>query len=190
MMKRLLLLFTCCTQYTETLYSQWTKEDSIWLQDVLSGKEELRLNPEVLKEIELGTWLNTNPEKPLYKEESGSSTLRSLISKDFSEYIKPLEEEKETNPLSIPSAVFIRQGLTNPLPDHKISKILFRTPESVKENAVRPSGMSFGDALNLLFMPSERAKARNRKNANAWKTYQASSIMRWFFVDSPGLSLR
>jgi hypothetical protein len=171
MMKRLLLLFVLCVQCTEMLYSQWTKGDSIWLQDVLSGKKELRLNPEVQKAIELGTWLNTDPEKPLYKEELGSSTLRSLITKDFSEYIKPLEEERNTPPFSIPPAVFIRQGLTNPLPEDKISKILFNTPKSVKENATYPSGISFDDALKLIFMPSERAKARNRKNANAWKTY-------------------
>jgi len=32
-------------QHTGNLYAQWTREDSLWIQNIVSGKEELRLKP-------------------------------------------------------------------------------------------------------------------------------------------------
>ncbi|MDR1556626.1 MAG: DUF4858 domain-containing protein [Tannerellaceae bacterium] len=168
MVKRLLFLLVFCTQYT---YSQWTKEDSLWLQDVLSGRSELHLNPETWKAIESGTLINTE-HNASRKGELNPFSLRSFITKDFSEYLRPLENEKSINPFSIPPAVFIRQGLDKwPLPEDKINKAAFLTPQHIKDRAAHPSGKSFGDVLNYLFIPSERAKIRNREKANAWKTY-------------------
>jgi hypothetical protein len=153
------------------LYSQWTKEDSVWVQDVLSGKREVHLNPETWKAIESGTLINTEHDQPLHKRELTPSPFRAYITKDFSEYLKPIENPENIDPFSIPPSVFIRQGLDMPLPQDKINKAAFPIPQNIKDNAVRPSGNSFDDLLKYLFIPSERAKARNRKKANAWKTY-------------------
>jgi hypothetical protein len=169
MIKRLVLLFVFCAQCTEMLYSQAEEEDSVWIRDVVSRKRTLRLNPETLKAIERGTLLNLDGGLP-YKDEPVLPGLRSLITKDFSEYLKPDGNSDSAYVFSIPPAVFIRQGLDAPLPADRISKAAFPDSKNVRDNA-RPSGQSFDDALKYLFMPSERAKMRNRKRANAWKTY-------------------
>jgi hypothetical protein len=167
--KKILLLFVFCTQHAETVYSQWTKQDSIWLQDVLSGRKELRLNQDVLKAIESGTLINTEGENPLRNSDPNPSPLKGLISKDFSEYLKPLENGKAINPLSM-------YDLNVPGPKYKINEAAFSIPQSAKNPPIRSSGgvskaVSFEDALRYIFMPAERAKMRNRKNANAWKSY-------------------
>jgi hypothetical protein len=169
--KKLLLLFILCLQHTETLYAQWTEQDSIWLQDVLSGKKDLQLKPEVLKAIEEGSFIRTDP--PSMREDTQSMPLQHLISKDFSEYIKPTENTKPTDSLFILPAVFMRLGLNEPLPQDPINKAAY-TPKG-KVTAPVPLGVSFSasDILNSIFLPSERAKARNRKKANAWKSYNS-----------------
>ena len=43
-------------------HAQWTEQDSLRLQEFLSGKEEIRLNPEFQKAIESGTFLR--PDQP------------------------------------------------------------------------------------------------------------------------------
>ncbi|MDR1344665.1 MAG: DUF4858 domain-containing protein [Tannerellaceae bacterium] len=172
--KRILLLVVFCTQYAESVYSQWTREDSVWLQDVLSGKKELRLNKDVLKAIESGTLINTDGGNSLLNYEPNPSSLNSLISKDFSEYLMPLENGKAINSFNIPPSVFMLMDLNVPGPKYKINEAAFNIPQSAKKGPVRTTfgvSLSFDDALKYIFMPSERAKIRNRKNANAWKSY-------------------
>lgn len=133
-------------QNTGILYAQWTKEDSLWLDNVLSGKEQLRLNSETLKAIEDGTFINMQEMSP--KEQMKTSPVKILIAKDFSEYINPKKFEMP-----------------------KYSKAAFAIPKSVIVNAQRPSGKSFDDMLRSIFQPTYRAQVRNQKNANAWRTY-------------------
>jgi hypothetical protein len=57
--KRLILLLFICVYQTESLYAQWTEKDSVWLKDVLSGKEQLQLNPETMEAIRSGSLINT-----------------------------------------------------------------------------------------------------------------------------------
>ncbi|MGL4228562.1 MAG: hypothetical protein ACRCR3_07975, partial [Tannerellaceae bacterium] len=59
----LILYFLSFT--TETANAQWTEKDSIWLQDVLNGKRQLKLNPEIQKQIESGTFINFDDKKPI-----------------------------------------------------------------------------------------------------------------------------
>ena len=65
-------------------HAQWTEQDSLRLQEFLSGKEEIRLNPEFQKAIESGTFLRP--------DQSGTHMLSSPselpITKDFSEYVQ------------------------------------------------------------------------------------------------------
>ncbi|MDR1645352.1 MAG: hypothetical protein LBS05_05960 [Tannerellaceae bacterium] len=156
-MKRWLLLLVFSVPCAETVHAQWTSEDSVWLQDVLSGKKELRLSPEAKNILGSG------------------NLLRSLISKDFSEYLEP--DEGGVGRIAVPPAVLIRQGLDEKLPIDKINRAAFGTPAEAKEPPIRLSGagasvsVDIEGALRQLFIPSERAKARNRRNANAWKYY-------------------
>jgi hypothetical protein len=146
MNKRLLLLFILCMQHPSTLYSQWTGQDSTEIKDVF-----IRSEP------------------PSLRGESQSWPSQYPITKDFSEYLKSIENKKNTDSLWIPPAVFIRLGLSDPLPKHQLSKTFYIT--GGKETVPRGPTFSADDALRYIFMPGERAKARNRKHANAWKTY-------------------
>ncbi|MDR0749996.1 MAG: DUF4858 domain-containing protein [Tannerellaceae bacterium] len=172
--KRLILLLFICLHQTETLYAQWTKEDSVWLNNVLSGKDTIKLNPDVLKAIESGTLLNTDRLSP--SDQIKIIPGRIPIHKDFTEYLSPgkrqkdMEDARDVDPFSIPPAVFMRYGPAILLPKHTFNNA-FMMPDSIKEDAVIPSGRSFDDALRSIFSPSFRARERNRKNANAWKTY-------------------
>lgn len=64
--------------------AQWTEQDSLRLRELLSGEEEIRLNPEFREAIESGTFLR--PEQPGTSMLSSPSELP--ITKDFSEYIQ------------------------------------------------------------------------------------------------------
>ncbi|MDR1203363.1 MAG: DUF4858 domain-containing protein [Tannerellaceae bacterium] len=157
------------------IYAQWTKEDSVWLDNVLSGKEAIKLNPEFQKAIESGTLLNTDIITP--SEQMKIVPGRIPLNKDFTEYLSPgkiqkdMEDLRDVDPFSIPPAVFMRYGPAISLQEDKFNKAAFMTPNRIKENAVRPSGHSFDDALRSIFSPSFRARERNRKNATAWKRY-------------------
>ncbi|MCC8154607.1 MAG: DUF4858 domain-containing protein [Tannerellaceae bacterium] len=133
---------------------------------MLEGKEKIQLKPEVLNAIEQGTLLNT--ETMELKDQLMLAPSEVPVSKDFTEFIKPDDAEKMVDPLTIPPAVFMRYGLNIPLPT--VYKA-FIVPGEIRTNAARPSGRSFNDGLMQLFSPKERAKARNRQNANAWRRY-------------------
>jgi hypothetical protein len=172
--KRFILLLVIGVHQTGSLYAQWTEKDSIWLDNVLSGKETLKLNPDVLKAIESGTLLNTDKQSP--SKQMKIDPGRIPINKDFTEYLSPgnilkdVEDARDVDPFSMPPAVFMQYGPAIFLPENKFGNA-FMIPGHIKENAARPSGHSFDDALRSIFSPSFRAKERNRKNANAWKTY-------------------
>ncbi|MDR1161444.1 MAG: DUF4858 domain-containing protein [Tannerellaceae bacterium] len=169
-----IILLFCCLQNTALIYAQWTKEDSVWLDKVLSGKETIKLTPEFQQAIESGTFLNTDIQSP--SKQMKIAPGRIPINKDFTEYLSPgkllkdIEEARDVDPFSIPPAVFMRYGPAISLPENKAGNA-FVMPGHIKENAARPSGRSFDDALRSIFSPSFRARERNRNNANAWKTY-------------------
>lgn len=84
-----------CIQYMHTVNAQtWSKEDSIRLANILSGKDTLKLNPEFQRSIQNGTFINLNPVGKMK-----SSPSKVPFTKDFSEYIKldksVLVEEKK-----------------------------------------------------------------------------------------------
>jgi hypothetical protein len=190
--KRLFLVFILFAQQSEALYAQWTKEDSVWLKDVLSGKKELRLKPEVLKAIESGTFINSDY-RP-YVDQLMTAPRELPITKDFSEYVKPSKDapyppESKLPKIDyehMPPALFLLY-----IPDMRQKEDTIRFNMEGLENipvaprfnlttdplnkglTIPPPSRSFNAAgsLEYLFSPTERAKARNRKNANAWKKY-------------------
>ncbi len=166
MNKRNLLFLFLCLARINNLAAQWSENDSIWLQQVLSGKEELKLNPEFMKAIEEGTLISTDIIQP--DKQMKQAPAEMPVAKDFSEYIRSSVKEKPVDPYSIPPSVFWRYGLDIPLP--KIYRG-FLVYEEAAGNAPKPSGKSFDDGLKYLFSPKERMKMRNRKSAQAWKNY-------------------
>ena len=84
-MYRLLLIgmLICLGGRSYVSAQQWTKKDSIWLQNVLSGKEKLELNPETKKAIESGELINLDDASKM--QMAPAEPLPTT--KDFSEYI-------------------------------------------------------------------------------------------------------
>lgn len=100
--------------------AQWTKQDSIWLKNVLEGKDSLRLNPEFMKEMQEGLFLN--PKQPAGEQQTAPRELP--ITKDFSEY-RPYSDNpnRKVSLNQLPPNVFWRHML--PLdPTLPISKSL------------------------------------------------------------------
>jgi hypothetical protein len=58
-MKKLWIVYLIfCTNSMSLIYAQWTEKDSLWLQNVIEGKDTIRLNTETMKAIQEGTFLN------------------------------------------------------------------------------------------------------------------------------------
>lgn len=59
-MKRFILFWGLLCAVAFPFYAQnWTTQDSLRLQQLLKGEGEVKLNPDVLKEIEMGSLLGT-----------------------------------------------------------------------------------------------------------------------------------
>ena len=170
MSKQVIRLFLICLSNTDYLYAQWTEKDSVWLQKILSGKEKLELNPEALKAIQSGTLINT--EEPASKmimapEQSPAQS----IQKDFTEFVRPKDSE-DYNPnrkvalKDLPPSVFRLYGMNKPLPRVRMLGS-FQVSSNIRAEAQKPSGISFDNLLQQVFMPSARHK---RKNAQRWQT--------------------
>lgn len=169
MNKRLIILLLICLNSTEYLYAQWTEKDSIRLKNILSGKEKLELNPEAVKAIESGTLINTDkPANNMIMSPTNSPA--QSIQKDFTEYVRP--EDPYYNPKrkialkDLPPAVLRCYGMDKPLPKVRVFGS-FQVSPGIRASAQKPSGISFDDMLQQLFMPSARAK---RQNAKRWRT--------------------
>lgn len=180
------------------LHAQWTKEDSVWIEGVKSGRIKLELNPETKRAIEEGRLIDT--ENPNAKLLEYSSQLP--IFKEFTN-IRPEDEEYEVIDLSsLPPAVLMILEVPdstsqrsfvyvapkkNYISMKKIpigTKGIYITAHTGELNPIVKDGQSKGgamagigyafsmeDLLRYAFMPSERAKKRNRKYATAWKYY-------------------
>lgn len=193
----LILLFLVL--YPVVLFAQNSlREDSIWVSEMLEGKDTIRINPEYLKAIEEGTLINMGP-----PSEYAPSELPVL--KDFSEYIKADTLCRALELDSISPAVFwlypadtagmhIRGVVYKPLKSLVIrDRIRFGKlplygkvgtqnlflPE-VKDGQRRGSvgatltvDFSMEDMLRYVFWKSERDKKRNRKRDFTWKHYNS-----------------
>lgn len=195
---RRFLLFTSCILLSSSIYAQWSKEDSLWMEDVKAGKIKIQLDPEVQKAIEEGRFIRTErADKELLESPSQYS-----ITKEFTG-IRPEKEENEPIDFSsLPPAIFFLYDV--PDSTDKKSVVLLKKPKdyiSMKQIPIGTSGVyitattgelnpivkdgqsrggallgvgygfSMEDILRHLLMPSERAKKRNRKNARTWKNY-------------------
>ena len=123
--------------------AQWAKTDSVRLQNILSGKDTLRINPEFQRLIKDGGIINFGPKEKLPLTPSRS---KIPIETDFSEIVKPTYDKN----LQIKENAF----------DFKVNS-----------NEIPPKGYDFNDVLSNILSPSYRQKMKNRENATAWKHY-------------------
>ena len=73
---------------------------------------------------------------------------------------------RKVDPKDLPPAVFMLYGMNKPLPKVKMLGS-FQVSPGIRAEARKPSGISFDDMLQQVFMPSARYK---RKNAQRWRT--------------------
>ncbi|SEF67852.1 DUF4858 domain-containing protein [Parabacteroides chinchillae] len=174
--KPLLVVAILCIYSIEYTHAQWTKKDSARLQNILSGKETLQLDPEVQKAIENGTFLNFD--KPA--DQMRMSTTPLTIIKDFSEYLEIDDtiKHKRIALKDLPPAVFMRYGLDKPLPKQGMmvnSRIIELDPDIVplgkEKNTGVGRGMDFNALLSNLFSKNYRQLEHNKKHATSWKSY-------------------
>jgi hypothetical protein len=202
-MKRILLMLAISVSSGELLFAQWTKEDSTWLGNVLSGKEELHLNQETLKAIRSGTLLNigapaTKPfmspsETPILRDFDLTSTTDSalfmrlpgeldpdamepyLYFKYFFMFAKlPPIKEKKVIPGFDLHGVNLRKGALSPTDPRAGVNILNGSQGGSSISAGAVVSGDFQAAITSILSPSYRRRLYNRKNANAWKTYNNS----------------
>ena len=167
-------------------HAQWTEQDSLRLQEFLSGKEEIRLNPEFQKAIESGTFLR--PDQPGTHMLSSPSELP--ITKDFSEYVQLDTLRRLTNYDSITPVLFMLLNFRLPKnqdwKEFKVGKVpmaanvkLTNIYSDVVKDGQRRGGVlatirvyfDAEDLLETIFWKSARDKKRNRKRENTWKYY-------------------
>ncbi len=154
----------------QDICAQWTPADSIWLQNILSGKDSLRLKPEIEQSIREGNLMNFGK-----KETAGSPVLSPRISdpKGFSDPLKSgnlLPDIKEDIKMLSPQFYGIH-ALEMPQSEHRINEGLFDFMDDVKKNGKKPSGRDFNDILSTAFDSHYRQLKKNKKNAVAYKTY-------------------
>ena len=179
------------------IYAQdWTKQDSLWLQRVLNGTEKIQLNEKTRKAIESGTFLHD----PTITKQLKTSPIEMPIIKSFEGVTKPETRKiNRMSPTELPASVYkltildpvdtiphtrifkIPDGSTattfsdNTIKELKMLEAFTPKKATVDDKYSPPSGAAFKsdfeDVLRSIFWPSHRAKKRNAKSANAWKTY-------------------
>lgn len=143
MSKQVIILLLICLSNTEYLYAQWTEKDSVWLQNILSGKEKLQLNPEALKAIQSGTLINTEEPASQMIMAPEHSPAQS-IQKDFSEFVRPSDTDENPHRKvalkDLPPAVFRLYGMNQPF--RKVKMLgSFQVSPGIRAEAKKPSGI-------------------------------------------------
>jgi len=182
----LLLLFSCLLIQAQG----WSKEDSIWIKNVLEGKEELKINEETKKAIEEGRLIAPSRLK--------DADFDLELSKDFDNTGVPDSVKvRRIDPYSMPPSVYALYILYLVQMDsvYQIQSIFITDDERKqleKMMSIGPSslfipdgyfpggriGGDFNHALSMIFSASYRQKMKNRKNATAYKNYYDSGFTR------------
>lgn len=189
-MKRIffLLLCVCCSavsfaQKTGNEGKQWSKQDSLRLQQLLSGQVEIVIDDETQEEINRlfnpKKWKPKSPASPRKKSMSFETGLpRYYISKmdtlDGRGYIRLLpygpfdspEEEKVYIEIPINREYLASyDSRLEPAPAGK------STPSALMVGAGISATFDADKLLGIIFSKKMRAKVKNAKEAKAWKEY-------------------
>lgn len=144
---------------------QWTKKDSVWLQNVLSGKEKPVLNEETMKAIRSGSLINLDEPASMMK----AAPVQPLpILKDFSEYVQPDSSRRKVAWKDLPPSVF---WLYAP-PPGKMLPVYQNMLEAWKND---PANRSYdtGAVVDIGGVTSRKnyIHKRNAKREGTWKNY-------------------
>ena len=167
MHKQLLIVMLICLRGIDYVSAQqWTKKDSVWLQNVLSGKEKLELNPETMKAIQSGSFINL--------DEPASDMKMSPVSplpilKDFTEYIQADSTKRKKALKDLPPGVF---WLYTPPPGKflPVYKNMLKAWKSDPMNRSHNTGIVTFDMAEITSRKSYIQK-RNAKRDGTWKNY-------------------
>ena len=164
MHKQLLIVMLICLKGTDYMSAQqWAKKDSVWLQNVLSGKEKLELNPETMKAIQSGSFINLDaPASNMHL----APVAPLPILKDFTEYIQTDSTRRKVALKDLPPGVF---WLYAP-PPGKILPVYQYMLDEVKRNPITAPGGMFFDLAEMTSRKSHVHK-RNVKRDGTWKNY-------------------
>ena len=165
---------------------EWSKEDSIWLINVLEGKFDLKVNDDTKKAIEDGrlivpSWM---------KNDNGNPAGIEIIS-DFDEAgAYDSARVHSVDPYSMPPAVYamyvlymgkmdsIFESRAMVLSSEDKNKLMEALPLNARSRFYYNEyggggigGNDFNHLLSMVFSPTYRRIAHNRKHATAYKGY-------------------
>lgn len=167
MRKQLFIVMLICLRGADYMSAQqWTKKDSVWLQNVLSGKEKLELNPETMKAIQSGSLINLD--EPASEMKMAPVTPLPIL-KDFTEYIQTDSTNRKKAPKDLPPGVF---WLYSPTPGKMLPvyKNMLKAWKSDPMNRSHNSGFVTFDFAEMTSRKSYIHK-RNAKRDGTWKNY-------------------
>lgn len=164
MNRPLLILMVICFANIDYAFAQWDKKDSVWLQDILSGKEKLKLNPDVLKAIKDGSLINND--SPATHMKMATPDAKLPISKDFAEYIHADSSNRKIALKDLPTQVFWQYSPKK----EKMLPVLQSIMDELKRNPLR--GVQ-ATTFDMAGMTSRKTyvHARNVKRDGTWKNY-------------------
>ena len=163
-----------------------TAEDSLWIQRLQNGTKSIRLNEATRKAIESGTLIrnpfDTQPMKmhpselPIIKSFEGITAPENRPKPqelpvplyNIHVHNQYLQFRKDSFPEIRKEAAGFNMGDLKALEKLTPRKATVDDPTTIRPAS---AGFSGEDILRSIFWPSHRAKKRNAKNANAWKTY-------------------
>ena len=181
-----LLFFSCMIAWAQ----EWSKEDSIWLKNVLEGKEELKINEDTKKAIQEGRLIT-----PLWMQSNDENSNLELL-KNFDNVGEPDDSMRIRyfDPLTMPPAVFALYVLYLDRMDsmYAVKSLIITEDERKQLEALLPTGTvqafspyisntspssgtlmvtDFNHLLSMVFSSQYRRIAHNRKHATAYRNY-------------------
>jgi hypothetical protein len=195
MCKRIVLLILFIIGVNGIVNAQhWSKEDSIWLRNVLE-REEIEINEDTKKAIEEGrlivpSWMK-NADNQINKIE--------LLEKIEETQVPDSFRYQNVDPYSMPPAVFAlyvlylnkidsinenrtcmlskeeKKQLESLLPTGTMQALSFHTSDYSAGGSITTD---FNHILSMALSPSYRNKVHNAKHANAYKNYYDADAIR------------
>ena len=190
MRKQLFIVMLICLRGADYMSAQqWTKKDSVWLQNVLSGKEKLELNPETMKAIQSGSLINLD--EPASEMKMAPVTPLPIL-KDFTEYIQTDSTNRKKAPKDLPPGVF---WLYSPPPGKilPVYKNMLKAWKSDPMNRSHNSGFVTFDFAEMTsrksYIHKRNAKRdETRKNYNNLPTPDIIKKKKKFATDHPEIA--
>ena len=161
-----LLFFSCMNAFAQ----EWSREDSLWLKNVLEGKEKLKINEDTKKAIDEGRLI-----VPQWMRDNDSYT-KPELEKDFDDTGVPDSIRfHRIDPYTMPPGVFALYVLymEEIEPVYQAAGIILTDEEIEELKALQPPGKprDFNRTLSMLFSSHYRQLERNKKTATAYKDY-------------------